>query len=146
MILLAQLGAIGFDYYKVTCSKSNTSTYSIKDVGCCCKKKTKEFNNKKSCCSKKKKSCCSKSSCSVPQIANNCCSSTLLTFKIFSESFTNENNEVNTNINKDIIVLQPIAAKGKIAMINEINDGYYHCNSPPFKNFDSRIFIQSFQI
>ena len=157
LIILVQFGSVGFTYYRNDCSTSKSSTFTYNDEGCTCKKDISSTRNYKSCCEKSKseKSCCQReksSCCSLKsddnlRLTKKCCSSTTLFFKVLSEPF-NRFVEHFQLISTNLVLPTNYYFKIEQATISRkvASQGYYKCNSPPIQNYQTRIFIQSFQI
>ena len=145
MMMVIQMGNVGFSFYEVTCANSNSTNYSLLNNGCTCSShEAKE--DKKSCCKKKTSTCCSGADNDETVIKTKCCSTEKHSFitqssdfdqlisdfqienKVFFPAFTIISNQVNHHVTNT----------------NQLNK--YHCNSPPLTNYTPRIFIQSFQI
>jgi len=157
LIILVQFGSVGFTYYRNDCSTSKSSTFTYNNEGCTCKKNVSSSADSKSCCEKTKseKSCCQRkksSYCSSKsddnlRVKKKCCSSTTLFFKVLSEPF-NTSAEHFQLVSNHLIIPTHYDFKIEQATIitNVASQGYYKCNSPPIRNYQTRIFIQSFQI
>ncbi len=145
MMLVIQVGNVGFSYYQITCLSNHTTSYSLQNSGCCCKAHQVE-TNKKACCKKKKVSCCAADNAEQLIIKKNCCNSEKHSFVINATDFDQQLNEFQINKPLDTPThLQVLnAVEGQVYAHNQSSN--YHCNSPPLRNYNSRIFIQSFQI
>ncbi len=140
LILLVQFGSVGFTFYKNDCFHSNATSFSFKHSACCCKK-GKAVKSEKKCCKKKTSSCCA--SANQLQIEKKCCHSTPLFFKVLSEPFFYK--QINLDFENKLHQNKQYSVTS-FSVQKTTNQHYYQCNSPPQKNYDSRIFIQSLQI
>ena len=128
LVLWVQFGSTGFVYYENVCSGSESTSISFKDVGCCC-------GPKDVVCSSKPKDC--------DGFSSKCCDSHQY-FQQTSDDFPNSEFQFELAIVSLPKLSNFVLAQNQFPQ--EAIDGFYPCHSPPIRNIDTRIFIQSFQI
>jgi len=129
IILLVQFGSTGFTYYVNTCSASDITTITRHYIGCRCNQEIVDWNKHESHETKFTEKCCSSVECFV-QTAED-----YPTSAIQLQGFQLEG-----------IVSAPLIVQIKEFHAHTGVVVNYKCNSPPKRNIDTRIFIQSFVI
>lgn len=158
LVFLIQFGSVGFTYYRNDCSTSKSSTFTYRNEGCTCKKEISPSDNAKGCCQKVKseKSCCQSkltSCCTTNEskrelkLSRKCCNSTQLFFKVLSDPFNTYDS--NLELSNDVLLTSSVykVNSNKVIFSNSTSlQSNFNCNSPPFRNYETLVFIQSFLI